>query len=71
MTGVQTCALPIYGPMIATFIAAIGIKRIHSLGINLGILAGVGINIFLWLFVPDVFWFWWNAVGAIVTPVVA
>ena len=24
----------------------------------------------VWLFVPEVFWFWWNAVGAIVTIIV-
>jgi len=60
-----------YGPMIATFIAAIGIKRIKGDGINLGIVAGVGVNVFLWKFVPDVFWFWWNAVGAITTLTVA
>lgn len=60
-----------YGPMIATFVAAIGIRQINGKGINLGILAGVGTNVYLWLFVPEVFWFWWNAVGAIVTLVVA
>lgn len=60
-----------YGPMIATFIAAIGIRRINSVGINIGIVAGVGVNVFLWLFVPEIFWFWWNAVGAVVTLVVA
>ena len=60
-----------YGPMIATFIAAIGIRRINGTGINIGILAGVGVNVFLWLFVPQVFWFWWNAVGAVVTLAVA
>ena len=56
-----------YGPMIATFVAAIGIKRINGIGINFGILAGVGVNVFLWLFVPDVFWFWWNVTGALAT----
>ncbi|MCI4670380.1 MAG: sodium/solute symporter [Bacteroidia bacterium] len=60
-----------YGPMIATFIAAIGIKRINEGGINMGILSGVAINVYLWLFVPSVFWFWWNAVGAITTLIVA
>ncbi|MEO0472980.1 MAG: sodium/solute symporter [Bacteroidota bacterium] len=55
-----------YGPILATFIAAIAIKPIHAKGINIGIIAGVGVNLFLWLFVPDVFWFWWNAIGAIV-----
>ncbi|MEM8583086.1 MAG: sodium:solute symporter [Bacteroidota bacterium] len=60
-----------YGPILATFIAAIGIKKINATGINLGILAGVLVNIYLWQFVPDVFWFWWNAIGAVVTLAVA
>lgn len=56
-----------YGPILATFIAAIGISKINSKGVNIGILAGVATNVYLWLFVPEVFWFWWNVVGAIVT----
>ncbi len=56
-----------YGPILATFIIAIAFKRIKTLGANIGLLSGVAVNIYLWLFVPEVFWFWWNAVGAIVT----
>lgn len=59
-----------YGPILATFIAAIGIQQINSKGINIGIAAGVGINVYLWLFVPSVFWFWWNAIGGVTTLVV-
>lgn len=60
-----------YGPILATFIAAVGIKSINSKGINIGIMAGVGINVYLWLFVPSVFWFWWNAIGGVTTIVIA
>jgi SSS family transporter len=56
-----------YGPILATFIAAIGVKRINAKGANIGLLSGVAINIYLWLFVPELFWFWWNAVGAVTT----
>jgi len=56
-----------YGPILATFIAAVGIKRIQGTAANIGLLLGVLVNVYLWLFVPSVFWFWWNAVGAIVT----
>lgn len=57
-----------YGPILATFLAAIQIRRIKARGINLGIVAGVGVNIYMWLVVGDqVFWFWWNAIGALVT----
>jgi len=52
-----------YGPIIGTFVLAIMTKKTHSSGANIGILAGVSFNIFLWLSVPDVFWFWWNAIG--------
>ena len=56
-----------YGPILATFISAIAIKRVNAIGANAGLLSGVAVNVYLWLFVPEVFWFWWNAVGAIVT----
>lgn len=56
-----------YGPILATFIAAIAIKRVNAISANIGLLLGVAVNVYLWLFVPEVFWFWWNAVGAVVT----
>ena len=56
-----------FGPILATFIAAIAIKRINGPAANVGLLVGVLTNVYLWLFVPDVFWFWWNAIGAVVT----
>ena len=60
-----------YGPILATFISAIAFRRVKTLGANIGLFAGVGVNLYLWLFVPAVFWFWWNAVGAFVTLTVA
>ncbi len=59
-----------YGPILATFISAIAIKQVNAKGANIGLLTGVLVNVYLWLFVPELFWFWWNAVGAIVTLVV-
>ena len=56
-----------YGPILATFIAAIAIKKVNPMGANIGLITGVLVNVYLWLFVPDVFWFWWNAIGAVVT----
>ena len=56
-----------YGPILATFIAAIAVRRVNAVGANVGLLTGVAVNVYLWLFVPEVFWFWWNAVGAVVT----
>jgi SSS family transporter len=60
-----------YGPILALFLLAVFDKRLHALQINVGLLSGVAFNIFLWLCVPELFWFWWNLVGLIVTIVVA
>ncbi len=60
-----------YGPILATFLAAVQFKRLNTIGINFGLVTGVGLNIFLWLVVGEnLFWFWWNAIGAVVTLVV-
>jgi sodium-dependent multivitamin transporter 6 len=59
-----------YGPILAAFILAILTKKTTALGANIGILIGVGLNIYLWLYVPEVFWFWWNAIGCLVTIVI-
>jgi len=56
-----------YGPILGTFLLAILFRRVHSLGANCGLLAGVGINSYLWLYVPDIFWLWWNFIGCAVT----
>lgn len=56
-----------YGPILATFLSAIAIRRVNATGANIGLLVGVLVNLYLWLFVPEIFWFWWNAVGAVVT----
>lgn len=60
-----------FGPIVATFIAAMAIRRIGAVGANAGLIAGVLGNIILWKFVPDVFWIWWNLIGAVVACVVA
>ncbi|MCB0643555.1 MAG: sodium transporter, partial [Phaeodactylibacter sp.] len=60
-----------FGPILAAFVLAILTKKTHALAANVGIIAGVGLNIYLWLYVPEVFWFWWNAIGCVVTILVA
>ncbi|MCH8567950.1 MAG: sodium:solute symporter [Balneolales bacterium] len=61
-----------YGPIIATFLLAMISRRITGSAINIGIVAGVGFNLILWLFFEDVlFWFWWNFTGFAVTSLVA
>ncbi|MEL7147094.1 MAG: hypothetical protein AAFO69_12045 [Bacteroidota bacterium] len=60
-----------YGPILATFIAAVAIKKVNATGAKAGLLTGVLVNVYLWQFVPDIFWFWWNAIGTFVTLMVA
>ncbi|MEX0288944.1 MAG: sodium:solute symporter [Flavobacteriaceae bacterium] len=60
-----------YGPILAAFILGLLVPRTHAVGANIGIVVGVLFNMYLWLYVPDVFWFWWNAIGCVVTMVIA
>lgn len=60
-----------YGPILATFVLAILFRRVHSLGANVGLLTGVGVNVYLWLGAPNIFWLWWNFIGCAVTLSVA
>lgn len=61
-----------YGPILATFIIATMVKWVHSRAMNIGLIIGVAVNIFLWLVVGDqLFWFWWNFIGAAVTFILA
>ena len=56
-----------YGPILALFMLAVGSKALQGRHVNIGLIAGVGTNILLWLFVPNIFWFWWNVIGFAVT----
>lgn len=60
-----------YGPILAVFLLAILFMNVSARSVNIGLLAGVGTNFYLWLGVPEVFWFWWNAIGLGVTMAVA
>lgn len=60
-----------YGPIFALFLLAALDKRLQAKHINIGLLSGVAVNIYLWLDVPEIFWFWWNFIGLVVTTVVA
>lgn len=60
-----------YGPILATFILAILFDKVHTLGANVGLLSGVGVNVYLWLGAPEIFWLWWNVIGCVVTLSVA
>src|SRR5205085_6661331 len=42
-------------------------RRIRPAVANCGVILGVAVNLVLWLFFKNVFWFWWNAIGSVVT----
>lgn len=56
-----------YGPILATFLLAILRPGVGANGANAGLLAGVGVNLYLWLAQPQVFWLWWNVTGCVAT----
>jgi SSS family transporter len=56
-----------YGPILAMFLLAAVGRRIRPAAANTGVIVGVVVNLVLWLFFKNVFWFWWNAIGCVVT----
>jgi Na+/proline symporter len=56
-----------YGPVIAMFVMGFYMRKVSAISANTGVIAGVLFNMILWLFFPNVFWFWWNIIGAVVT----
>lgn len=66
--GINKIGSVFYGPILAAFLLAILSRRATSRGVIVGLLAGVGINLVLWLgFEPAVSWLWWNVTGCVVT----
>ena len=55
------------GSILATFLLAILTKRANGYGAVSGIIVGFLVNIFLWIYHPEISWMWWNAIGCLVT----
>ena len=51
-----------YGPILAAFVLGVLSTRVNATGILVGVVAGVGINLFLWS-QTDVHFMWWNLTG--------
>lgn len=56
-----------YGPILAVFCLAVLTKSAQARAVNIGLVAGVLFNVYLWQGQPKVFWFWWNLIGFVVT----
>ena len=60
-----------YGPILAAFLGGILLRRITMSGMIAGIIAGVGVNLFLWLAKAPIHWMWWNLFGCLTSLLVA
>jgi Na+/proline symporter len=56
-----------YGPILGIFLLAVLTKSTHARAANIGLVVGVLFNVYLWKAQPQIFWFWWNCIGLIVT----
>ncbi|MEQ9618545.1 MAG: sodium:solute symporter [Deltaproteobacteria bacterium] len=54
-----------YGPVLAAFVLGILIRRTSAAGAKAGVLAGVSVNLILWIGFPGVSWLWWNVTGCL------
>jgi SSS family solute:Na+ symporter len=59
-----------YGPILAAFLVGVLSRNATATGMFAGVVSGVAFNLYLWVFLPEVFWMWWNFTGLIVTVVV-
>lgn len=59
-----------YGPILAAFLMGLLSRRANSTGVLVGVVAGVAVNMTLWLTGAPVFWMWWNAIGLVVSAAV-
>jgi len=61
-----------YGPIVTIFIIGFYFRKIPAFSANAGVISGVVVNFLLWIFYSQqVFWFWWNIIGAVVAFFVA
>ena len=60
-----------YGPIFAVFFLGIFTKKTKPLPVIAGLICGVLTNMYLWFFVSSVSWLWWNAIGFVVTTLIA
>lgn len=60
-----------YGPILAAFLVGILSRKVTTKGMFIGILAGVGFNLLLWIEFAQIYWMWWNLIGCVISAVTA
>ena len=53
----------VYGPILAAFTVGVLSRRAGTAAVFAGVVAGVALNLCLWVAYPSVFWMWWNFLG--------
>lgn len=56
-----------YGPILGVFLLAAMTQKTHARGVNIALVTSVLFNIYLWKMQPQIFWFWWNVIGCLLT----
>ncbi|MFQ6115681.1 MAG: sodium transporter, partial [bacterium] len=52
----------LYGPILAAFLLGMFTTRVGARAVKIGVVAGILLNIYLWIFTPFS-WLWWNFTG--------
>ena len=60
-----------YGPVLVAFLLGLGRAKVRGKAMSLGVVAGVGVNLTLWISKAPLHWMWWNLLGALITWAVA
>jgi Na+/proline symporter len=60
----------LYGPILAAFLMGMLTRKVSAPAMKLGILAGIFVNILLWLY-TEISWLWWNVTGFLISAIVA
>jgi SSS family solute:Na+ symporter len=69
LEGINKIGSAFYGPILASFLIGVLSKRANATGIFVGVITGVVFNLFLWLYIKELFWMWWNLLGLLVSVV--
>lgn len=56
-----------FGSILGVFFLGMCTKKTTAFGVKVGLVLGIVVNLYLWLGVPELSWFWWNLTGFAVT----